>query len=72
MPRDEETTRPILARCTKCGRGYITIGTARPWIDRYYPPGTWPTKKNPHVDECGGTVELTEAGRAEVARLAAT
>lgn len=57
---------PILARCKRCGRGFLSIGTAKPWVDAYYPVGVWPTKKHPDVEVCGGTIELTEAGRRRV------
>lgn len=62
---------PILARCKKCGRGFVSVGTARPWRDAYYPKGTWPTKSNPDVEICGGEVELTRAGREALEKASA-
>lgn len=58
-------TPPILGKCAKCGREFIMLPGDGELIDRHgdpfreppwpYQAGEWP--------ECGGKIELTEAGR---------
>jgi hypothetical protein len=47
---------PIVARCQKCGRGFVTLSDKpRPWLDPY----TWsPTggKYRPDNPVCGGEI----------------
>lgn len=53
-------TLPIVARCKKCGRGFVDVGTqtSATLRDPFYPHGAWPTKANPDVEICGGEIEL--------------
>ena len=62
----------LIARCRRCGRGFVWIGTASDLTDHYPPPdwrpeggwGRWRGMKDPRYPppECGGTLELlTEA-----------
>lgn len=45
---------PILARCKKCGRGFVTEPQEYPAFDPYLPPGT---RRLDTEEPCGGEIE---------------
>lgn len=59
---------PTLAVCKKCGRGFVTIPRTFPAFD-VFAPATRPYAKGEERPECGGEIELTDAGRADPADL---
>lgn len=54
-------TLPILAKCKKCGRGFVTLPTKLPAFDPFGPANQH-FRRNDYIPECGGRVELTEEG----------
>lgn len=58
---------PVIARCKKCGRGFVTIGTDPSMRDAYGDPNWRHPRRSgtARADEwpaCGGDIELIEEG----------
>jgi hypothetical protein len=58
----------ILCRCKKCGREFVGLPLLWPAFDRYYPANKPALRSSdpPTDEQCGGELELTEAGKKEL------
>ena len=59
----------VLARCKKCGREFVTLGSKAPKTDPYGDPD-WKRPRSRHFEAgewpaCGGEIELTPEGMAQ-------
>lgn len=59
---------PVVARCKKCGREFLTLPERRPWTDPYLPQGIrakeWMT-----AQVCGGEIVRLDGEKAGTAKL---
>lgn len=52
----QEQPLPVVARCLKCGREFVTLpAKPRPWRDAYLPLGTRPRDRDT-TEVCGGEI----------------